>query len=127
MSGGLRVGVGAALLLAGSAVAQPAPPLPALVKSSCAACHSFEQGGPHGQGPNLYGVVGTKAGSARGYVYSSAFQAALGGKTWTPELLDAWLTDTQQVAPDTLMTFFLDDAQARRQIVDYLAAGAAAR
>lgn len=123
-----RAGLGlAALLIAGSAMAQPpsAPSdLPALVKNSCASCHTFRKDEPNGQGPNLYGLIGSKAGSARGFAYSAAFKKALSGKVWTPELLDAWLTDTQQVAPDSLMTYFQDDARLRKQIVDYLVGAA---
>jgi cytochrome c len=112
------------LLVGTSALAQPsgsAPAMPALVKNSCAACHSFTQGGPNGQGPNLYGIVGKKAGSAAGFGYSPAFQKALGGKVWTRELMDAWLADTQKVAPGNQMTFFLDEQKYRAQIVDYFA------
>ena len=95
--------------------------LPAVVQNSCAACHTFQQGGAHGQGPNLFSLIGRKAGAAPGFVYSPAFMQALAGKTWTRELLDAWLADTERVAPGSLMTFFLNDAKLRRQIVDHMA------
>ncbi|RJG02478.1 c-type cytochrome [Noviherbaspirillum sedimenti] len=114
---------GALLFFASSVMAQATSgelALPALVKNSCAYCHSFNKGGPNGQGPNLYGLIGQKAGSVPGFAYSPAFKKALTGKVWTKELLDAWLTDTQQVAPGSLMTYFLDDAKYRGQIVDYL-------
>lgn len=117
----------AGLLAGGSALAESsdsAKALPALVKNSCAACHSFEQGGPNGQGPNLYGIIGSQAGSAPGYAYSAAFRKSLGGQIWSRELMDAWLADTQQVAPGTLMTYFLGEQKYRTQIVDYLAGAA---
>ncbi len=121
------VGAGAAVvaLMAGVAWAAPAPVLPPLVKSSCADCHSFQAGGPNGQGPNLHGLIGREAGKVRGFAYSAGFKKALAGKVWTRELLDAWLADTQQVAPDTLMTYFMDDAALRAQIVDFMAGTAA--
>ena len=81
--------------------------------------------GPNGQGPNLHGLIGREAGKARGFAYSAGFRKALAGKVWTRELLDAWLTDTQQVAPDTLMTYFMDDAALRAEIVDFMVGTAA--
>ncbi len=114
-----------AAFTAGTASAQPAAALPALVRSSCADCHSFQAGGPNGQGPNLHGLIGREAGKARGFAYSAGFRKALAGKVWTRELLDAWLTDTQQVAPDTLMTYFMDDAALRAEIVDFMVGTAA--
>ncbi len=104
-----------------AAVANRSEPLPAVVQNSCAACHTFHQGGANGQGPNLFGLIGRQAGVVPGFVYSPAFKQALAGKTWTRELLDAWLADTERVAPGSLMTFFLDDAKLRRQIVDHMA------
>ncbi|MCC4118464.1 c-type cytochrome [Aromatoleum toluclasticum] len=90
-----------------------------LVQSHCAACHTFGKSEPHGQGPNLYGLIGRKAASASGYTYSSAIAKALGGRVWTPELLDAWLADTQAVAPGTGMTYFQDDQPTRSHLVKY--------
>ena len=34
-----------------------------LVSNHCAGCHTFEQGGPPGQGPNLFDLLGRKAAS----------------------------------------------------------------
>src|SRR5947209_5227514 len=33
----------------------------------CAACHTFEKGGPNRVGPNLFGIVGEKRGEGRGF------------------------------------------------------------
>lgn len=91
-----------------------------LFKSQCAACHSAAVGAPNGQGPNLFGVVGRKAGIAPQQVYSDGFKKALTGKTWTPALLDKWLEDPQEVAPDSIMMYKQSDSEKREALIAYL-------
>ena len=70
----------------------------------CAACHTFGKGEPNRVGPNLYGVVGRqKASSETGFNYSAAMKAQKGN--WTPEDLDAYLTNPRGVVPGTTMSF----------------------
>jgi cytochrome c2 len=40
--------------------------------------------------------------------------------TWTPGRLDAFLHNTQAIAPGTDMFWDIDDGQTRRAIIDYL-------
>ena len=47
----------------------------------CAACHTFEKGGPNRVGPNLWGIVDRPRASEAGFNYSAAMKAK-GGK-WT--------------------------------------------
>lgn len=86
----------------------------------CGVCHTFGKGEPHGQGPNLYGIIGREAGTAFGFHYSEGFKKAMAGRTWDEKLLDRWLTDTQAVAPGTGMTYFQDDASKRKKLIRYL-------
>lgn len=91
-----------------------------LFKSQCAACHSAAAGAPNGQGPNLFGVVGRKAGTAPQQDYSDGFKKALDGKIWTPALLDKWLEDPQELAPDSIMLYKQSDPEKREALIGYL-------
>jgi cytochrome c len=92
----------------------------AMAVNHCGICHTFERGEPHGQGPNLYGIIGRQAGVAFGFQYSAGFKKALEGQTWDASLLDRWLTDTQAVAPGSGMVYFQDDAAKRKKLIRYL-------
>lgn len=65
-----------------------------VVKAKCGACHSFERGAAHKTGPNLFGIVGRKAGSAAGFKYSPDLEGA--GFVWTADRLRLWLADPAQ-------------------------------
>jgi cytochrome c len=91
-----------------------------LFKQQCAACHAVAKDAPMGMGPNLAGIVGRQAGKMEGFKYSAEFRKGLDGKKWTPELLNAWLTEPQDVAPGTYMMYKQGDASVRKTIIEYL-------
>lgn len=89
------------------------------LKLACIACHSFNEGGKSGIGPNLYGVVGQPVAHREGYAYS----AALKGKavSWSYGELDKWLVKPAAYAPGTKMTFAgVADPKVRADIIAYL-------
>jgi cytochrome c len=85
----------------------------------CATCHTFQKGGPNGQGPNLYGVVGRARASAPGFAYSEAMKAK--GGQWTVEDLNKFLTSPKDFVPGTKMNFqgFSKGGQ-RADVIAYL-------
>jgi cytochrome c len=88
----------------------------------CAICHTVEKDGPNRFGPNLFGVLGRKAGSVPGFAYSRAFKAAADWN-WNEDLVAGWIGAPGMMVPGTAMGVFQGVAQSDRDdIVAYLAA-----
>jgi cytochrome c len=83
---------------------------------ACQACHSIDD---NDLGPRHRGVVGRRAGSVADYNYSPALKNS--GLTWDPTTLDRWLSNPSALVPGTKMFFTIPDAQARADIIAYLA------
>ena len=54
-------------------------------------------------GPNLYGVVGRRAGTQKGFRYSQAMKSS--GVTWTNEALARYISAPQKTIPNIRMSF----------------------
>ena len=69
----------------------------------CRACHSLKEKEPHKIGPNLFKIIGSKAGRMKGYNYSDALSKS--EIVWTIENLDLWLEKPYEIIPGNKMVF----------------------
>lgn len=87
----------------------------------CAACHALVKDAPHGLGPNLWGVAGSKAGDIKDYAFSPAMKAS--GIVWDEASLDKYLTNPRAAVPGTKMSFGgIADAAKRKELITWLMA-----
>jgi cytochrome c len=85
----------------------------------CVSCHTFEQGGANGTGPNLWGVVGAPKAAHAGFSYSAALSSMEG--SWTYENLDAFIENPRGYVPGTNMSFAgLRGEEDRANLLAYL-------
>jgi cytochrome c len=124
----LRVAIGlafcSAVLAATMADAQmplptPKPPDAAtLFKQQCGTCHATTLTEPTRQGPQLFKIVGRRAGSVEGFNYSPGFAKA--DFVWDEAKLDTWITEPQVMIPGTVMAYRQAKPEVRSTIIAYL-------
>jgi cytochrome c len=68
--------------------------------NACRTCHTIKEG-DNRLGPNLYKIVGRKAGSLPDYNYSSAMKGA--GFVWDEEKLEHFIANPDEVVPGNNM------------------------
>ena len=81
----------------------------------CAVCHPARAGEPARIGPNLYGVVGRRAGAAPDFAYSQAFQRL--DLVWDAAALDSYLAAPQAFARGNRMAYPGEPDAARRAAI----------
>jgi cytochrome c len=76
------------------------------VFAQCRACHTINDGGRHGVGPNLWNSYGRPAGAREGFRYSANMQElARGGLIWDEANLRRYLTNPRDLTPNGSMAF----------------------
>jgi len=111
--------LGATLLVTGNACADGDPARGEVRFQECAACHKLDAGS-NGVGPSLHGIFERKAGELADFRYSPALKRS--GIAWSPQTLEAYLTDPQALVPGNRMPYAgMADPQGRADLIAYLA------
>ncbi|MEM9055579.1 MAG: c-type cytochrome, partial [Pseudomonadota bacterium] len=89
-------------------------------RAKCVSCHTIDEGGANGTGPNLYATMGAAKQSHSGFNYSGALSNTEGDWSW--ERMDAWLENPSKYARGTSMAFAgLKRDDERASVLAYLA------
>jgi cytochrome c len=87
--------------------------------NACRTCHTIKEG-DNRQGPNLYKIIGRKAGSLPDYKYSSAMKEA--DFVWDKEKLERFIASPDEVVPGNSMKPYsgLASTDDRTKVIAYL-------
>ena len=90
------------------------------VFAKCQSCHTINQGGANGIGPNLWGVMGQPIGKhAAGFGYSAAMSSF--GGTWGWDEMNQWLKSPKGYINGTSMSFAgLSSIEDRAAVTMYI-------
>ena len=89
-----------------------------LAKQVCAACHTFNQGGANGVGPNLYGVLGGPRAHDAKFNYTAGLKAKEGN--WSFNDLNAWLKKPAAFVAGTRMAAGFAGIKSDKQRADVI-------
>ena len=87
--------------------------------NACRTCHSMKEG-DNRLGPNLYKIIGRRAGSLPDYNYSSAMKDA--DFVWDEAKLARFIADPDEIVPGNKMIPYsgLASAEDRKRVVTFL-------
>lgn len=88
------------------------------VFNQCRACHRLEEG-KNMVGPHLHHLFGRKAGTVKGFNFSTAMKNS--GIVWDEKKLDAYIANPKEVVPNGKMAYpGLKNAGQRADLIAYL-------
>ena len=89
------------------------------VQHACRTCHTIKEG-DNRLGPNLYKIIGRKAGSLPDYSYSGAMKGA--GFVWDEEKLERFIANPDAVVPGNNMKPYggLASTEDRGKVIAFL-------
>lgn len=91
----------------------------AKIFKKCIACHTINDGGADGIGPNLFGILGKPHAGKAGFAYSNALKEV--GGDWNFDNMNAWLISPRKYANGTKMTFAgLSKGEDRANVIAYM-------
>ena len=102
--------------MAAGALAEPSGQQ--IFERHCRTCHGGSAPADSPIGPNLAGIIGTKAGTQPTGLHSRVMVES--GIVWDRASLRRFLTDPTRTVPGTTMTVGVADAAALERLLDYL-------
>lgn len=116
---GVEIAEGAAEVPLATLLATADPAKGEQVFKKCTSCHTINQGGANGIGPNLYGTLGMSIAGHAGFAYSDTLKSM--GGTWDFDKLSEFVHNPKRFAPGTKMTFAgLGNPEDRANLLVYL-------
>ena len=90
-----------------------------IFNNACRTCHTIREG-DNRLGPNLYKIIGRKAGSVQDYGYSSAMKSA--GFVWDEAKLNRFIAKPDEIVPGNNMKPYsgLASADDRAKVTSFL-------
>lgn len=86
----------------------------------CVVCHTVAKDGGNSLGPNLFGIVGRKAGAVSDFTYSAPMKNSK--VVWTEANLTKWVAGPARMIPGTKMVFpGITSKNQQADLVAYLA------
>ncbi|MCE2927598.1 MAG: cytochrome c family protein [Rickettsiales bacterium] len=87
----------------------------------CTACHTFDNSGKNGVGPNQWAIYNSDFAHKSDFAYSDALKTLHGKKKWSEQELSAFIENPRKYIPGNKMSFAgIKNPQDRANLIAYL-------